>query len=443
MAPRALAAVGIPKKKAKEARQEIPDEKAAGLRLVIQPSGAKSFAMRFRRPNGAHAKLTLGPFNPGKQIGEPCIGAPLTLKAARALAARLNLEREGGVDLIAAQRVQQQRRRLNISEAEAKSFSQAARDFLKNHKVRKTGERPRRWRETASLLGLYYPLDGSEPTVIRGGLCAQWRDRRADEIDFGRHPHGDTGQGYGTDPQADGRRARHNVQMAEIGSPHQDQPVHRRSQAACSTIPGTRAEARRGARIMDGVRYDRRRSWQEYSGTVGCAHQAAPSDRRTTAETRSPGPEDAELNGSLISLPASRTKNGLPFDLPLSPLAREILDGVQRMPNCKYIFSTNGKTPVSGFSKVKKRLDEIIATNRKDNGVTATMPAWRVHDLRRVASTGMNNLGVFPHHVEAVLDQVSGAAKQGVAGVYNKALYNTEKRAALIEWADYIREIVS
>ena len=97
---------------------------------------------------------------------------------------------------------------------------------------------------------------------------------------------------------------------------------------------------------------------------------------------------------------------------------------------------------MSGFSKVKKRLDEIIAKNRKDNGVTTKMPAWRIHDLRRVTSTGMNDIGVFPHVVEAVLNHVSGAAKAGVAGVYNKAKYNPEKRAALNQWADHVARIV-
>ena len=44
-------------------RREIPDARAPGLYLVIQPkpSGAKSWALRFRRPDGRPAKLTLGP----------------------------------------------------------------------------------------------------------------------------------------------------------------------------------------------------------------------------------------------------------------------------------------------------------------------------------------------------------------------------------------------
>src|SRR5437868_3116767 len=186
-AKRMLTQTGIPKIPAKHERYEIPDAGAAGLHLVVQPTGAKSFALRFRRKGkrtrGKTVKETLGRFNPNEQIEKPRIGIPLTLAAARSLAGQLNMERANGVDLVAVLRVQRQRRRLDITEADAKSFEQAARDFLKNHTVRKTGQRPKRWRETASLLGLYYPLDGKEPTVVKGGLCAQWRDRRADEID--------------------------------------------------------------------------------------------------------------------------------------------------------------------------------------------------------------------------------------------------------------------
>jgi len=46
-------------------------------------------------------------------------------------------------------------------------------------------------------------------------------------------------------------------------------------------------------------------------------------------------------------------------------------------------------------------------------------------------------LGIQPHIVEAVLNHISGT-RGGVAGVYNKALYLAEKRAALDAWADYV-----
>ena len=50
------------------------------------------------------------------------------------------------------------------------------------------------------------------------------------------------------------------------------------------------------------------------------------------------------------------------------------------------------------------------------------MTDWRLHDLRRTVVTGMNDdLGIWPHVVEAVVNHVTGAAKRGVAGVYNRA----------------------
>src|SRR5271165_4019581 len=42
-------------------RREVPDGKISGLYLVLQPSGARSWALRYRTA-GKPAKLTLGPY---------------------------------------------------------------------------------------------------------------------------------------------------------------------------------------------------------------------------------------------------------------------------------------------------------------------------------------------------------------------------------------------
>ena len=55
---------------------------------------------------------------------------------------------------------------------------------------------------------------------------------------------------------------------------------------------------------------------------------------------------------------------------------------------------------------------------------------WTIHDLRRTAATRMADSGVQPHIIEAVLNHVSGH-KGGIAGVYNRAAYEPEKREAL------------
>ena len=107
----------------------------------------------------------------------------------------------------------------------------------------------------------------------------------------------------------------------------------------------------------------------------------------------------AELNEdfSVWSLPSSRTKNKLPHTLFLPPMARAIIAATPRMAGAAHVFTTNGSTPISGFSKIKRRLDALTPSGD-----------WRVHDLRRTAVTTMAEIGVAPHIVEAVVNHVSG-----------------------------------
>ena len=116
-----------------------------------------------------------------------------------------------------------------------------------------------------------------------------------------------------------------------------------------------------------------------------------------------------------LRLPGTRTKNGLPHNVPLPPLARDIIASMPQLAGCNYVFSTNGKTPVSGFSKYKARLDAVMLSAAKaELGRTATFSPWRLHDLRRSCSTGMASIGIAPHIIEAALNHVSGA-KGGAA----------------------------
>jgi hypothetical protein len=66
------------------------------------------------------------------------------------------------------------------------------------------------------------------------------------------------------------------------------------------------------------------------------------------------------------------------------------------------------------------------------------MAPWVLHDLRRSLATGLGErLGVAPYVVEAILNHIDGH-KRGVAGVYNRAVYEKEKRAALSAWANHV-----
>ena len=162
-------------------RREIPDGGCPGLYLVIQASGHRSWAMRFRRPNGKPAKLTLGPVDlSGKEAeSEPVLDSPLTLASARRLAAEIHRQRAMGRDVVADYDASR-RRQKSEHESRAKStYAAAAKDFIEQYASKKT----RRWRETARLLGLAYPPTGGEPTRIKGGLCERWNDKPIAEID--------------------------------------------------------------------------------------------------------------------------------------------------------------------------------------------------------------------------------------------------------------------
>jgi integrase len=87
----------------------------------------------------------------------------------------------------------------------------------------------------------------------------------------------------------------------------------------------------------------------------------------------------------------------------------------------------------SDYSAAKRALDARIAAAR---GEPPTH--WVLHDLRRSAATHMaERLGVQPHIIEAVLNHISGH-RAGVAGIYNRATYDREKRQALDLWPGHI-----
>ena len=132
--------------------------------------------------------------------------------------------------------------------------------------------------------------------------------------------------------------------------------------------------------------------------------------------------EEIDFDRGIISLPGSRTKNGRPHTIPMSPTTTALLEGVPRDAETVFTFR--------GWDFAKRRLDE-----------RAGIAPWVVHDLRRSAATGMANLGIQPHVIETILNHVSGF-RAGVGGTYNRSPYSVEKAAALELWDRHIASIV-
>ena len=141
------------------------------------------------------------------------------------------------------------------------------------------------------------------------------------------------------------------------------------------------------------------------------------------------------------NIPGSRTKNGRAHTVPLSPLVRELIASVKAKPDSPFIFTTTGTTPVSGWSRMKDRLDAAMLAAAREEGHAVIQP-WTLHDLRRTFVTGMVELHVPPHVVELVVNHISGT-RAGVAGTYNRSELLPERKAALERWATHVAGIVA
>ncbi len=153
---KALTAISVEKLKPASARREVADALMPGLYLVIQPSGAKSWAVRYRH-GGRTRKLTIGSY-PAFDLGAARKRASDALQAAAA-----------GED--PARQKQLAKAAAHLGNCDV--FLEMAKLFITRH------ARPnnRSWKEAARLLGLRPSQDNPEKLIpIKGGLADRWRD---------------------------------------------------------------------------------------------------------------------------------------------------------------------------------------------------------------------------------------------------------------------------
>jgi integrase len=141
---------------------------------------------------------------------------------------------------------------------------------------------------------------------------------------------------------------------------------------------------------------------------------------------------EIDMATATITLPAERTKNRQAHTIPLSADALEILRSIPHRNERELVFG-DAAGGFAGWGAAKAALDKRLGSSVKP---------WTLHDLRRTGATRMADSGIQPHIIEAVLNHISGH-KGGVAGIYNRAAYEPEKRAALDTLATYIRTAVA
>jgi integrase len=139
---------------------------------------------------------------------------------------------------------------------------------------------------------------------------------------------------------------------------------------------------------------------------------------------------ELDLDAALWTMPPARNKGGRQHVVPLNTLALESLALCPRVG--AHVFTTTGRTAVSGWSKCKVILDRIVAEQRGD-----ALAPWVIHDLRRTVASSLVALGVRPDVIEAALGHAHPAGSQ-LSSTYQRHTYGPEIREALYLWARHV-----
>ena len=139
--------------------------------------------------------------------------------------------------------------------------------------------------------------------------------------------------------------------------------------------------------------------------------------------------DELNLAQRVWTIPKSRTKNGKEHVVHLSEQSIAVLKRVQKKE--PFVFSVLGTKPFQEFSRAKRLLDRL-------SGVTN----WRLHDLRRTCVSGMARLGIAPHVADKILNHQGGTIS-GVAAVYQRHEFLSERREAIEQWGAHLRKILN
>ncbi len=389
-------------------RLEIPDGGLPAFYLVVQPSGAKSWAVRYRH-GGKPKKLTIGAY--------PAIDLKRARDLARTALTRVATGEDPG----------QEKKDRRLVEADT---VRAERDLVRNavttfiDRYAKANTRESSWRETKRLLD--------------NDVVPAWGDRPLQDI-----------------------KRRDVVELldkiVDRGAPiiaNRVLAAARRmfgwflERGVIETNPCAGVKAPSAERSRDRVLSDDelRLVWRASGGLgqpFGPMVRLLVLTGQRLGEVSEMSDREVDLSGKLWTIARDRAKNDVAHQVPLSDAALAVLASVARVKGEReLVFSTNGRTAVSGYSKAKDRLDaEMLRLAREDDPEASETPHWTFHDLRRTVATGMARLGINLPVIEKVLNHVSGSFG-GIVSVYQRHSFADEKRAALAAWGRFVTALV-
>jgi integrase len=407
-----LTAKAVENLQAHAERYEIPDLGCAGLYLVVHPSGAKSWAYRFRI-SGKSKKLTIGPAFTDAGVEVIKIGD------ARDIADEARVSVAKRIDPIEANR--SERKQASIEKAAAENTLRAVTDeYLKHRRDLRSVDHRRKVFER-----LIFPTLGERPieSISRSEIM-----KLLDHVAKGSGP-----------VMADYVLAtlRGLLNWYAVRSDDYVSPI-RRGMAQTSTKERSRTRTLSETEI--------RALWRaaDKTGIFGRYIQftlLTATRRNEAAHLRR-----TEIEGMDWTIPARRYKTKVDHVIPLPTAAVVILAEVPKIGRSDFVFTPDGKRPLSGFGCRKEAFDRAmlvqlrkIAEEDGHDPAGVQLQRWTIHDLRRSARTLMTQAGIQSDHAEACL----GHVVKGVAGTYNRHSYRDEKQKAFSKLADLIGRIVN
>jgi integrase len=392
MAGKRLTAISVQAIRPQDHRVEIPDKGARGLYLVVQPSGRKSFAVRYRF-DGKPKKLTLD--------------AGISLAGARAAAARALLDVERGIDPTKAKAAA----RIASELADATTLRSVAEAYLEREEGRPAGRRLRSiGQRRATFERLIFPVLGGRPIGdIRRGEVVKLLDK--------------------VEAERGGRMADEVLVMLRIVF---DWHALRDEDFRSPLVRGmtrTRPQDRMRGRVLSDD--ELRKVWHA-AGAMPGPFGLLVQFLLLTAARRN---EAARMTWSEVAdgvwvVPASRYKSKHDHLVPLSQRAQELLAQAPAIAGAGYVFTNaDGMRAFNNFAEGKRALDKL-----------ASVTGWRLHDLRRVARSLLARGGIAPEIAERCLGHSVGGA---LGRTYDRHRYESELRHAFEALAAQIELVVN
>jgi integrase len=396
-------------------RLEIADAGKPGLYLVIQPSGHKSWAVRYR-VRGRSRKLTLE-------------GFPSLVTARKLAQDALDTLSEGEDPALA---------KMTARHTPSTRIDDVFADFMAKH-VKKRDGRPIREStqlETARLLGLKLDATGTwVPRAPKTGVLAHWSGREIHEITKrdvldvldARVAAGTT---VGANRTLSALKSVFSwCVKRDISSLSPCDRVDDPSPEVSVQRPLTDTELRALWQAADklGFPYGRMVQFLLLTG-----------QRRD--EARKAVRSEFDLTKQIWKLAPARTKNGHEHHVPLSNLAMRLLQDLPKIKSDQgWLFTINGEVPVSNLARRKRRLDLAMAKELRADDPRSEVIPWRLHDLRHTLKTWMQQARIPKDVRNAVQNHFDGDMDE----LYGHYSFENEKRDALEAWARHLENLIA